>query len=151
MVVIVADPALKPSGAAARLDPADESRRGHRVERLIHGWQGNVADLIADRRGECLDAKVIATPDGAEQRDTRGRHSQAGTAQFLGRGRDLGCGHPVKPTGLTQVIQEDEWYKLRITCCYAMNTDRDTRRTGRPHGKRDASLRSRCVQEQITS
>ena len=40
-----------------------------------------------------LDIEVLTVPDGVEQRDARGRHPQAGTAQHLGGGRSRSCGH----------------------------------------------------------
>jgi hypothetical protein len=43
-----------------------------------------MADAIAHPGGDRLDAEVVTVPDDLEQRDARGRHPQAGTAQLLG-------------------------------------------------------------------
>jgi hypothetical protein len=57
-----------------------------------------VADALAHPAGDRLDAEVVTVPDDLEQHDARGRHPQAGTAQLLGGGRGLGCGHGPKLT-----------------------------------------------------
>jgi hypothetical protein len=93
VVVVVRDASLEPGRAAGRLDAAHEPRRGERVEGLIHGLKGDMAYPIAHPGGERLDTEVVTVPDGLEQCDAGGRHPQAGTAQFLGDGRTLGCGH----------------------------------------------------------
>ena len=87
MVVVVPDTSLEPGRATDRLDAADELCRGKRVQGLIHGLQGDVADAITHSGGDRLDAEVVTVPDGLEQGDAGGRHPQAGTAQFLGGGR----------------------------------------------------------------
>ncbi|MEJ8672227.1 hypothetical protein WKI71_39460 [Streptomyces sp. MS1.AVA.1] len=51
---------------------------------------------ITNPGGDGLDTEVVTGPDGRQQRDTRRRHPQAGTAELLGRGRSLGCGHDAK-------------------------------------------------------
>ncbi len=97
MVVVVPDASLEPGRAAGRLDAADESRRGERVEGVIHGLKRDMPDAIAHPGGDRLDAEVVTVPDGLEQGDAGGRHPQAGPAQLLGEGRSPGCGHGVKP------------------------------------------------------
>ena len=79
-------------------DAAHESRRGKRVQGVIHGLKGDMADAIAHPGGDRLDAEVVTVPDDLEQCDARGRYPQAGTAQFLGAGRSLGYGHGAKLT-----------------------------------------------------
>src|SRR5215472_16817168 len=91
--MVVPDASLEPGRAASRFETADESRRGERVEGVIHGLQGDMAYAIADPGGDRLGTEVVTVPDGLEQRDSDGRHPQAGAAQFLGGGRSLGCGH----------------------------------------------------------
>jgi len=96
VVVVVANASLEPRRAAGRLEAADESRPGERVEGVIHGLQGNMAYAIAHPGGDCLYAKVVTVPDGLEQREAGGRHPQAGAAQLLGGGRRPGCRHGAK-------------------------------------------------------
>ena len=67
VVVVVPDPSLEPGRAAGRLDAADESRRGERVEGVIHGLQGDMADAIAHPGGDRLDAEVVGVSDGKWQ------------------------------------------------------------------------------------
>jgi hypothetical protein len=93
MVVVVPDASLEPGRAADRLDAAHEPRRGERVQGLIHGLQGDMANAIAHSGGDRLDAKVVTVPDGLEQGDTGGGHPQAGAAQLVGGGRRPGWGH----------------------------------------------------------
>jgi len=71
---------------------------GERVEGVIHGLEGDMADAIPHSGGDRLDTEMVAVPDGLEQCDARGRHPQAGIAQLLGGGRTPGCGHGTKPT-----------------------------------------------------
>jgi hypothetical protein len=97
MVVVVPDASLEPGRAAGWFDAAQESRRGERMEGVIHGLHGDVADAIAHPGGDRLDAEVVTVPDGLEQCDAGGRHPEAGTAQLLGGGRSLGSGHDAKP------------------------------------------------------
>ena len=80
MVVVVPDAALETGRAAGRLEAAYESGRGERVERVIDGLKRDMAYAIAHSGGDRLDAKVVAVPDGVEQGDAGGRHSQTGTA-----------------------------------------------------------------------
>jgi hypothetical protein len=98
VVVVVPDASLEPGRAAGRLDAAYESRRGERVDGLIHGLKGDMASAIAHPGGERLDAEVVTVPDGLEQCDAGGRHPQADTAQLIGGGRNPGCGHSAKST-----------------------------------------------------
>ena len=93
VVMVVPDAPLEPGRAAGRLDAAHESRRGERVERVIHGLKGDMAYAFAHPGSDRLDAKVVTVPDGLEQCDAGGCHPQAGTAQLLGGGRDPGRGH----------------------------------------------------------
>src|SRR6516164_9624447 len=97
VVVVVPDASLEPGLAAGRLDAAQESGRGERVQGVIYGLEGDMADAIAHPRGDRLDAEVVTGPDDLEQRDAGGRHPQAGTPQLFGGSRRLGCGHGVKP------------------------------------------------------
>ena len=92
--------ARRPGTTADKLwDPAArQSGRGERVEGVIHGLEGDMADAIAHPGGDRLDAEVVTVPDDIEQCDARGRHPQASTAQLLGGGRGLGCGHSAKLT-----------------------------------------------------
>src|SRR6266480_5044116 len=98
VVMIVPDAPLEPGRGAGRLDAAHESRRGERVEGVIHSLEGDMADAIAHPGGDRLDAEVVTVPDDIEQCDASGRHPQAGTAQLPGGGRGLGCGHGAKLT-----------------------------------------------------
>src|SRR6516225_10188553 len=81
VVVVVPDASLEPGRAAGWFDALYESRRGERVQGLIHGLKGDVADAIAHPRGDRVDAEVVTVPDGLEQCDAGGRHPQAGAAQ----------------------------------------------------------------------
>src|SRR6266567_851686 len=47
VVMIVPDASLEPGRGAGRLDAAHESRRGERVQGVIHGLQGDMADATA--------------------------------------------------------------------------------------------------------
>ena len=98
VMVVVPDASLEPGRAASRLDAVYEPGHGERVEGLIHGLQGDMANAIAHPGGDRLDVEVVTVPDGLEQCDAGGRHPQAGTAQLLGGGRSPGCGHGAKLT-----------------------------------------------------
>src|SRR6185312_15943749 len=100
VVMVVADPSLEPGRAAGRLDAAHQSRVGERVQGVIHGLQGDMADALAYPRGDGLDAEVVTVPDGLQQRDARGRHPQASPAQFAGGGRSRGYGHDAQTIGI---------------------------------------------------
>jgi hypothetical protein len=93
MVVVVTDTPLEPGRTPGRLDAADQTRRGERVQGLIHGLEGDVAYPIAHAGGDRLDPEVVTRPDGLEQCDASGRHPQASTSELLGDSRSLGCGH----------------------------------------------------------
>jgi hypothetical protein len=99
MVVIVADPALEPGRAAGRLDAANEASRGERVQCLVYGLQGDVAQAGAYPGGERLDPEMVTIPDGFEQGDPGRRHPQAGLAQLIGGRRKLRCGHVANLSG----------------------------------------------------
>src|SRR5438477_10260971 len=73
VVMIVPDAPLEPGRGAGRLDAAHESRRGERVEGVIHSLEGDMADAIAHPGGDRLDAEVVTVPDDLEQCDARGR------------------------------------------------------------------------------
>jgi hypothetical protein len=60
VVVVVPDAPLEPGRAAGRLDAPHQPGRGERVERLVHGLQGNVADPLAHAGGQRLDPEVVA-------------------------------------------------------------------------------------------
>src|SRR5258707_11782012 len=93
VVMIVPDASLEPGRGAGRLDAAHESRRRERVEGVIHGLEGDMADAIAHPDGDRLDAKVVTVPDDLEQCDPRRRYPQSGTPQLLGGGAGHLCGH----------------------------------------------------------
>src|SRR5690348_1091722 len=94
VVVIIPDPPLEARRAAGRLDPADEPCLGERVQDVVDGLQGDVADTAAHPGGDRLDAEVVAVPDGLEQCDAGGCHPQAGPAQFRGGARsEIGRAH----------------------------------------------------------
>src|SRR6266851_3361036 len=69
VVVVVANASLEPGRAAGRLDPAHESGHGERVEGVIHGLQGDMADAIAHPGRDRVDAAVVTVPDGLQKRD----------------------------------------------------------------------------------
>ena len=87
------DAPLEPGRAAGRLDAAHQARRGERVQGLVHGLQGDMAQAIAHPRGNGLHAQVIAVPDGLQQRDAGCRHPQARTAQLISGGQRVRRGH----------------------------------------------------------
>ncbi|GAA4799683.1 hypothetical protein GCM10023220_29850 [Streptomyces ziwulingensis] len=82
--MVVADASLEAGRAARRFDPADESGRGERVEGLVHGLYGDVADPVAHTGGESLGTEVVPVPDRLQERDASGRHPQSDAAQVLG-------------------------------------------------------------------
>jgi len=98
VVVVVPDPPLEPGRAAGRLNAADQTGRGERVQRLVHGLQGDVANSLAHAGRERLDPEVVAVPHRLEQRHADGRHPQPGPAQLFGGGQVRGRGHGGKPT-----------------------------------------------------
>jgi hypothetical protein len=100
VMVVVPDASLEPGRAAGRLDAAYKPGPGERVERLVHGLQGNVADPLAHAGGERLDPEVVAVAHRLEERDADGRHPQPGPAQLFGGGQVRGRGHAGKPTPL---------------------------------------------------
>ena len=69
VVVVVTNASLEPGRAVGRFDAAYESRRGERVEGLIHGLKGDMAYAITHPGGDRLDAEVVTVPDGLEQCD----------------------------------------------------------------------------------
>src|SRR5689334_25274515 len=60
VVMIVPDTSLEPRRGAGRLDAAHEGRRGDRVEGVIHGLEGDMADAVAHAGGDRLYAGVAA-------------------------------------------------------------------------------------------
>src|ERR1044071_4198384 len=66
VVMIVPDASLEPGRSAGRLDAAHESRRGERVQGVVHGLKGDMADALAHPGGNRLDAEVVAVPDDLE-------------------------------------------------------------------------------------
>ena len=96
--MVVHDATLVAGRAAGRLDAADESSRGERVQGFIHGLKRDVAHAITHPGGDRLGVQVVAAADGLEQCDARRRHPQAGTAQLLGDARRRG--HDANPTAL---------------------------------------------------
>src|ERR1700690_3764699 len=113
VVMIVPDAPLEPGRAPGRLDAAQESRRGERMEGVIHRLQGDMADAVTCPGGDRLDAKVITVPDGLEHGGAGCRHPQAGTPQLLGGGR--GGGHGPNLPAQTRTIQDNELIKSRAT------------------------------------
>jgi hypothetical protein len=83
VVMVVPDAPLEPGRAAGRLDPAHQPGRGERVQRLVHGLQGDVADPLAHTGRERLDPEVVAVAHRLEQRHADGRHPQPGAAQLI--------------------------------------------------------------------
>jgi hypothetical protein len=61
---------------AARFDAAHESRRGERVQRPVHGLQGDMTHPLADPGRDGLDLEVITAADGLEQSHPSGRHPE---------------------------------------------------------------------------
>jgi hypothetical protein len=59
-----------------------------------------MTDAIAHPGGDRVDTEMVTVADGLEQGDASGRHPQAGTAQLLGDGRALGCGHEAQPIAI---------------------------------------------------
>jgi hypothetical protein len=98
VVMVVPDAPLEPGGAAGRLDATDQPGRGERVERLVHGLQGDVPHPLAHAGGERLDPEVVAVAHRLEQRHPDGRHPQPGAAQLFCGGQVRGRGHGGKPT-----------------------------------------------------
>src|SRR5579875_307372 len=99
VVVIIPDPSLEPGRAARRFETAYQPGRGERVQRIVHGLQGNVADAIAYPGRDGLDAEVITLPHGVEQGHADGRYPQASPSQLGGGGGRLGSGHGVTLPG----------------------------------------------------
>jgi hypothetical protein len=93
VVVVVPDAPLEPGRAAGRLEATDKPGRGQRVERLVHGLQGNVANPLAHAGGERLDPEVVAVAHRLKQRDADGRHPQPGRAQLVCGGQVRGLVH----------------------------------------------------------
>src|ERR1022692_230192 len=91
--MIVSHASLEPRRAASRFDAADESRRGKRVQSLVYGLKGDMADAMAHPRCDRLDAEVVTSPDDLKQGNASSCHPKAGTAQFLGGARSLGRAH----------------------------------------------------------
>jgi hypothetical protein len=87
MMMVIADASLEPRRAAWRFDAADQARLGQRMQSLIYGLQGDVANPVTHPGGECLNPEVITVPDRFEQCDPGSCHPQSGTAQLLGGGR----------------------------------------------------------------
>src|SRR5271170_2432283 len=97
VVVVVPDASLEQGRAPGRLDAAYQSRRGERVQGLIHRLERDVAYSITDPGGDRLDVEVVTAPEGPEQCDASGRHPQTSTAQHLGGGGGPGRGHGIQP------------------------------------------------------
>src|SRR5258708_228789 len=66
VVVVIPDAPLVPGRAAGRFDAAYESRRGERVEGVIHGLKGDMAYAIAHPGGDSLHVEMVTVPDGLE-------------------------------------------------------------------------------------
>jgi hypothetical protein len=87
MMMVIADTPLEPDRAARGLDATDEARAGQRMQGLVYGLQGDMADPVTHPGGECLGPEVITVADRFEQCDPGGCHPQSGAAQLLGGGR----------------------------------------------------------------
>src|ERR1700759_2677769 len=59
VVMIVPDASLEPGRRAGRLDAADQSRRGERVQGVIHGLKGDMADALAHPGADCQNAGFV--------------------------------------------------------------------------------------------
>ena len=68
---VAPDASFEPGRAAGWFDAAYESRRGERVEGVVHGLKGDMAYPIADPGGDRLDAEVITVPDSKKSSATR--------------------------------------------------------------------------------
>src|SRR5690606_37565344 len=95
VVVVVPHAPFEPGRASGRFDAPYETRRSERVEGLVHGLEGDMADTIAHPGGDALDVEMIAVADGFEESHTGGRDPQSDSAQLLGGG--LGRAHVGKP------------------------------------------------------
>src|SRR5262249_3542025 len=115
VVVVVPYAPLEPGRAAGRFDAADESRRGERVEGVVHGLKGDVAYAITHPGRDRLGAEVVTVAHGLQQRDAGGRHPQSGTAQLLRGGHGLGCGH-----GANRILTNTNGSRermIQVWCC----------------------------------
>jgi hypothetical protein len=114
VVMIVPDASLEPGRGAGRLDAAHESRRGERVQGVIHGLKGDMADTLAHPGGDRLDAEVVTA------RTTSSSATRAAvTRRPAPRNSPAGAGvwdavlAPNLPSQ-TQTIQDNERSKVSV-------------------------------------
>jgi hypothetical protein len=86
MMMVITDPSFEPRRAARRLDAADQTRLGQRVQGVIYGLQGDVAHPVTHPGGECVGTEMIAVADRFEQCDPGSGYPQPGAAQLLDGG-----------------------------------------------------------------
>ena len=97
--MVVTDPALVARRAAGRLDPPHQPGGGQRVQRLVDGLQGHVADPLAHPGGDGVGVQMVASAHGLQQGHARRGHPESGAAQLLGGGRRVRCGHGFNLSG----------------------------------------------------
>ena len=88
VVVVVPDARLVARGGAGRLDAADQSGSGQRVQHLVDRGGRDRTDLLARGHGDLVGGRVRMPDDGGQHRDPRrGRPQPAGAQhpQRIGR------------------------------------------------------------------
>ncbi|GAB3882718.1 hypothetical protein GCM10027612_13690 [Microbispora bryophytorum subsp. camponoti] len=79
--MVVAHPRLVPRRAARGLDAAEESAALQRVQRVVDGLQGHLADPFAHTAMDGFHVEVVAPAHGLHDRQPRRGHPQSGLAK----------------------------------------------------------------------
>nr|BFE85543.1 hypothetical protein GCM10020093_081440 [Planobispora longispora] len=81
MVMVVTDPGLVAGGTARRFDPAEKPSAVQRVQRLVDGLQGDLADPSQHAPVDGVRVEVVALPHGLHDRQPGGGDTQPGVTE----------------------------------------------------------------------
>ncbi|GIH46236.1 hypothetical protein Mro03_14150 [Microbispora rosea subsp. rosea] len=82
--MVVAHPRLVPRRAARGLDAAEQSTALQRVQRVVDGLQGHLADAIAHSAMDGFHVEVVASIHGVQYREPSRGHPKSGLAKAPG-------------------------------------------------------------------
>jgi len=84
MVVVVADATFEPRRGSRRLNPPDEPFRDEDAERVVHGLEGDRADLAPDDLGHGVGRDMRLTRDRPHHREPLRRDLNPALTQKIG-------------------------------------------------------------------
>jgi hypothetical protein len=87
MVVVIADPILVPSRRAGGLDAPDQAGDEQDAKGVVHRLERDRPDLSPRDVGHSISGDMRLTGDGAQYRQSLGRHLNTVSAKKIGRVR----------------------------------------------------------------